>query len=48
MLKEGRAKVRVLSSSDRWFGVTYKEDKENVKKSIQDLKNKGIYPERLW
>ncbi len=48
MLKEGRAKVRVLSSSDRWFGVTYKEDKENVKRSITDLKNKGIYPERLW
>lgn len=48
MLKEGRAKVRVLSSSDRWFGVTYKEDKVNVKRSITDLKNKGIYPERLW
>ena len=48
MLKEGRARVRVLSSSDRWFGVTYKEDKENVKRSITDLKNKGIYPERLW
>ena len=48
MLKEGRAKVRVLSSSDRWFGVTYKEDKDNVKRSITDLKNKGIYPERLW
>ncbi|MBR2186596.1 MAG: nucleotidyltransferase [Lachnospiraceae bacterium] len=48
MLKEGRARVRVLSSSDRWFGVTYKEDKDNVKRSITDLKNKGIYPERLW
>ncbi len=48
MIKEGRARVRMLSSADRWFGVTYKEDKENVRRSVEELKKKGVYPERLW
>lgn len=48
LLKEGKAEVMVLKSVDRWYGVTYKEDKEMVVKAIQGLKNQGLYPEKLW
>ena len=42
------AKVRVLTSPDHWFGVTYKEDKPQVVASIAECKAKGMYSERLW
>ncbi len=48
LLKEGKATVQVLSSKDKWFGVTYKEDKPYVMDSIQKLKDAGIYPDVLW
>jgi hypothetical protein len=48
MVKDGIATVKVLSSKDKWFGVTYKEDKPFVVSSIQALKDKGIYPDKLW
>lgn len=48
LLKEGKAEVTVLTSVDRWYGVTYKEDKEMVVKAIQALKDAGLYPEKLW
>ena len=48
LLKEGKATVNVLSSKDKWFGVTYKEDKPYVEASIRALKNRGVYPEILW
>lgn len=48
LLKADRATVKVLHSSDRWFGVTYKEDKPFVMDSIKKLKAEGIYPEKLW
>ncbi len=48
LLKEGKATVKVLSSKDKWFGVTYKEDKPYVMDSIQKLKDAGIYPDVLW
>lgn len=48
LLKEDKATVRVLSSKERWFGVTYKEDKQFVVDSIADLKDKGVYPDKLW
>ena len=47
-LENGTATVKVLTSEARWFGVTYKEDKESVQKEIQTLKNKGLYPTELW
>lgn len=43
LLKEGRAEVTVLNSKDKWFGVTYKEDKESVVNAIKELIEKGIY-----
>jgi hypothetical protein len=48
LVKENKAEVIVLKSSDRWFGVTYKEDKEVVIKSIQILIDKGDYPVKLF
>lgn len=47
-IKDGKATVKVLSSSDKWFGVTYKEDKEVVVESIAKLKKDGVYPNILW
>lgn len=48
LLNEGKATVKVLSSHDKWYGVTYKEDKEGVVNALQSMKDKGIYPEKLW
>ena len=48
MVKEGKASVKVLSSADKWFGVTYREDKPFVMESIARLKEQGVYPEKLW
>jgi NDP-sugar pyrophosphorylase family protein len=48
LVKNQAAEVYVLKTMDRWFGVTYKEDKEAVVKSIQKLINKGDYPTKLF
>ena len=48
LLAEDRASVTVLESEDKWYGVTYKEDKSVVVEAIQSLKDAGIYPQDLW
>lgn len=48
LIKEGKATVKVLNSNDKWFGVTYKEDKPFVVSQIKALKESGKYPEILW
>ena len=48
LLKEGRANVKVLETQDRWFGVTYQEDKEAVQKAFAGLIKEGVYPANLW
>lgn len=48
MLSEGRCSVRVLPTHDRWFGMTYREDKEKVMNAISDKVRRGEYPRRLW
>ena len=48
LLEEGKATVKVLKTSERWYGVTYKEDKERVVNAIAALKDQGIYPSNLW
>jgi dTDP-glucose pyrophosphorylase len=48
LVKEEKAKVHVLKTSDIWFGVTYKEDKEKVVESFQTLVDKGVYPAKLF
>lgn len=48
IIKEGKATCKVLTSTDKWYGVTYREDKENVMNALQSLKDKGMYPEVLF
>lgn len=48
LLEESKATVQVLKSLDKWYGVTYKEDKEYVVSAIQKMKESGLYPQHLW
>lgn len=48
LLEEEKATVKVLKSTDKWFGVTYKEDKPVVVAAIRKMKEDGLYPEKLW
>ncbi len=48
LIQEGKASVRVLETNDKWFGVTYKEDKPLVVESIRRLIAEGKYPEKLY
>jgi UTP-glucose-1-phosphate uridylyltransferase len=48
ILKSKRARVEVLKSDAKWFGVTYKEDKEIVQKAIGELREAKKYPINLW
>ena len=47
-IEDGTAEVKVLHSADKWYGVTYKEDKETVVNALQSMKDNGLYPEKLW
>ena len=48
LIKTGKANVKVLNSSDAWYGITYPEDKEDVKNALESMKDKGLYPPKLW
>ena len=48
LLHEEKATVEVLTTADQWYGVTYREDKPVIMKAIQDMKDQGIYPQKLW
>lgn len=48
LLEEDKATVAVLASADKWYGMTYKEDKPVVMAAIQKMKDEGIYPRNLW
>jgi dTDP-glucose pyrophosphorylase len=46
-VKEGKATLRVLESRDSWFGITYKEERENAISKIRKLIDEGVYPVKL-
>lgn len=48
LLEQSMLQVKVLKSNDRWFGVTYKEDKESVVESIRELIENGTYVKKLF
>lgn len=48
MLKTGKCTVDVLKTDEKWFGVTYADDKPLVVKSVNEYVEAGIYPEKLW
>ncbi len=47
LIAEGKADVKVLDNSDKWYGVTYKEDKDAVVEAFKALKAQGVYPEKF-
>lgn len=47
-LRAGTADVRVLHTPDRWYGVTYRQDKPVVVEAMRKLKAEGYYPPKLW
>lgn len=48
LVKTGQAQFKVIPTSSKWFGVTYKEDKPIVQKSLSNLVENGTYPNKLW
>ncbi len=48
LLKEGKAEVKVLETKEKWYGVTYKEDRELVVSALGKKSKDGTYPEKLW
>lgn len=48
LIHEGKAKATVLHSTDRWYGVTYKEDKPVVVEAIKNFQEQGLYPKNIW
>ena len=48
LIEENKAKIQVLRSTDKWFGVTYREDKPLVVEAIARKTAEGQYPEKLW
>ena len=48
LVNEGKATLKVLNTDSVWFGVTYKEDKPGVVKSLEELVNKGVYKKGLY
>lgn len=48
LIAEGKAEVQVLRSKDKWYGVTYQQDKPIVVTAIGKLIDSGVYPEQLW
>ncbi|MBQ7859722.1 MAG: nucleotidyltransferase [Faecalibacterium sp.] len=48
LIEEGKATVQVLRSGDKWYGVTYKEDKPAVVAAVRQMVESGLYPRDLW
>ena len=48
LAKAGKARVRVLPTDEKWFGVTYQEDRPLIQNAMRSLIRTGVYPEKLW
>jgi len=48
LIKAGQCRTVVLNTDEKWFGMTYREDREKVTGSIQSLIQAGVYPVSLW
>lgn len=48
LIQSGRARVKAIHTPERWFGVTYRDDRQMVMKNLKALVEKGVYPEDLW
>lgn len=48
LIREGKAKVHLLETTERWYGVTYHDDLAKVQQAMAGLRAEGVYPEKLW
>lgn len=48
LIREGKARVHLLETKERWYGVTYHEDLAAVQAAMARLRAQGVYPEKLW
>ncbi|NIA22124.1 MAG: nucleotidyltransferase [Anaerolineaceae bacterium] len=48
LVQQGQARVRVLPTDEKWYGVTYQQDKPELKSFIRDQVARGRYPQKLW
>jgi len=48
MVQKDTANVKVLKTDEKWYGVTYQEDKAMVVEAINQMIDQGKYPEKLW
>lgn len=47
-IDEGKINVKVLDTNEKWYGVTYKEDKKDLVDAINRMIDEGKYPKNLW
>lgn len=48
LLSQNKVTVKVLKSEDKWYGITYREDKPLIVEAVEQMKQRGIYPQGLW
>ena len=48
LISSGKIETKVLNTPDRWFGITYQEDKQSVQTALAELHATGVYPKKLW
>jgi hypothetical protein len=48
LVKEGKARVKVLPTKEKWYGITYQEDRPRVQAAIREMIRQGVYPRKLW
>lgn len=48
LVAEGKARVKVLTSADKWYGVTYQADRPTVVAALAGMTERGLYPAKLW
>ena len=48
MINEGKIKIKVIPTEEKWMGITYKEDLQKLKDYLNELRKEGIYPENLY
>lgn len=48
LVKKGEGKLKFYTTKEKWFGMTYSEDRDNVRKELANKISQGYYPEKLW
>jgi len=48
LIREGKGSVRVIPTPEKWYGITYHDDLPALQKAVEQMKNKGLYPDSLW